>query len=119
MPEKAVLTQSHLIHYALKDTKHLIRFARNDSIQRSPHPWHRLSLKFGIFICDRNWNTCQKNRARTDLLNKTKIWQVCCCSSLHICHTEAMATLAEYGTRCLYEDTITFTLSWSFGLHRE
>jgi len=39
-----------------KDTKHLIRFARNGSIQRSPHPWHRLSLKFGISNCDRNSN---------------------------------------------------------------
>jgi len=54
-------------------TRHLIRFARNGSIQRSPHPWHRLFLKFGIFICDTNSNTCQKNRARTNLLNKTKI----------------------------------------------
>jgi len=41
-----------------KDTRHRIRFARNGSIPRSPHPWHRLSLKFGIFICDRNSNTC-------------------------------------------------------------
>jgi len=53
--------------------RHMIRFARNGSIQRSPHPSHRLSFKFGIFVCDRNSNTCQKNRARTDLLNKTKI----------------------------------------------
>jgi len=41
-----------------KDTKHLIRFARNGSIQRSPHPWHRLFLKLGICICDKNSNTC-------------------------------------------------------------
>jgi len=41
-----------------KGTRHLIRFARNGSIQRSPHPWHRLSFKFGIFICDRISNTC-------------------------------------------------------------
>jgi len=47
MPEKAVLPQTHLI-----------RFAWNGSIQRSPHPWHRLSLKFGIFIYDRNSSTC-------------------------------------------------------------
>jgi len=37
---------------------HLIRSGRNDSIQRSPHPWRRLSLKFRIFICNRNSNTC-------------------------------------------------------------
>jgi len=87
-----------------KHTRHLTRFVRNVSIQRSPHPWHRLSLKFGIFICDRNSNTCQKNRARTDLLNKTKIRQVYY-SSLYTCHTKAMTTLVEYGTRRLYEDT--------------
>ena len=92
-------------------TRHLIRFARNGSIQRSPHPWHRLSLKFGIFICDRNSNTCQKNRARTNLLYKTKIRRDYYCSSLYICHTKAITTLVEYGTRCLYEDT-NFSLSW-------
>jgi len=37
MPEKNVLPQTHLI-----------RFAWNVRIQRSPHPWRRLSLKFGI-----------------------------------------------------------------------
>jgi len=41
-----------------KGTGRLIRFARNGSIQRSPLPWHRLSFKFGIFICDRNSRTC-------------------------------------------------------------
>jgi len=41
-----------------KGTRHLIRFARNGSIQRSPHLWHRLSFKFGIFICDRSSSTC-------------------------------------------------------------
>jgi len=88
-------------------TRHLMCFAQNSSIQRSPHPWHRLSLslKFGIFICDRNSNTCQNNRARTNLLNKTKIRQDYYCSSLCICHTKAMTTLVEYRTRCLYEDT--------------
>jgi len=38
--------------------KHLIRFARNVRIQRSPHPRRRLSLKFEISVCDRNSNTC-------------------------------------------------------------
>ena len=88
-----------------KDTRHLTNFVRNGSIQRSTHPWDRLSLKFGIFICDRNSNPRQKNRARTDALNKTKIRQVYYCSSLYICHTKAMITLVKYGTRCLYEDT--------------
>ena len=37
LPEKAVLPQTHLI-----------RFAWNVRIQRSPHPSRRLSLKFGI-----------------------------------------------------------------------
>jgi len=41
-----------------KGTRHLIRFARKGSIHRSPHPWHRLSFKFGIFNCDRNSSTC-------------------------------------------------------------
>jgi len=41
-----------------KGTRHLIRFAGNGSIQRSPHPWYRLSFKCGIFICDRNSSTC-------------------------------------------------------------
>jgi len=72
MPEKAVLPQTHLIRYA-PITHDTWCFARNGSIQRSLHFWHRLPLKFGIFICDRNSNTCQKNRARTDLQNKTKI----------------------------------------------
>jgi len=38
----------------------LIRYARKaqDRCQRSPLPWHRLSFKFGVFICDRNSNTC-------------------------------------------------------------
>ena len=88
-----------------KDTRHLSRSVRNGSIQRSPHPWHRLSLKFAIFICDKNSNTCQKNRARTDLQKKTKIRQVYYCSSLYICHSKAMTTLVEHRTRCLYEDT--------------
>jgi len=37
MPEKVVLPQTHLI-----------RFAWSVRIQRSPHPWRRLSLKLGI-----------------------------------------------------------------------
>jgi len=88
-----------------KDTRHLMCFARNGSIRRSTHPWHRLSLKFEIFICDRKSNTRQKNRARTNLLNKTKIKQDHSCCSLYICHTKAITTLVEYGTKCLYEDT--------------
>jgi len=88
-----------------KGTRHLIHFARNGSIQRSPHPWQKLSLKFGIFICDIKSNTCQKNRAGTNLLNKTKIRQDYYCSSLYTSHTKAMTTLVEDGTRCLYEDT--------------
>jgi len=70
---------------------------------------------FGIFICDRNSNTCQENRARTDVLNKTKIRQVYYCSSLYICHTKAMNTLLEYGTRCLYEDANFYSvlIVWS------
>jgi len=40
-----------------KDTRHLLRFARNGSIQRSAHPWNRLSLKFDTFNCDRKSNT--------------------------------------------------------------
>jgi len=55
-----------------KGTRHLIRFVRNGSNKKSPHPWHRLSRKFGIFICDKNSNTCQKNRARTNLLKQGK-----------------------------------------------
>ena len=102
MPETAVLSQTHL---CAKDTRHLTRFVGNSSIQRSPRPLHRLSLKFGIIICDKNSSICQKNRTRTDVLNKKKIRQVCYCSSLYICHTKAMNTLFEYGTRCSYEDT--------------
>jgi len=49
-------------------TSHLSCFAQNGSIQRSPHPWHRLSFKVGIFICDRNSSTSLKNRAGTNLL---------------------------------------------------
>ena len=41
---------------------------------------------------------------KRNLLNKTKIRQDYYCSSTHICHTKAMSTLVEYGTRCLYED---------------
>jgi len=41
-----------------KGTRHLIRFAQNGSIQRSSHPWHKLSFQFGIFIGDRNSSTC-------------------------------------------------------------
>jgi len=37
--------------------------------------------------------------------NKTKIRQVYYCSSLYVCHTKAMTTLVECGTRCFYEDT--------------
>jgi len=51
-----------------KGTRHLIRFARNGNIQRSPNPWHRLSFKFGIFICDKYSSTCQTNSVRTNLL---------------------------------------------------
>ena len=96
-----------------KDRRHLTRFVRNGSIQRSPHPWHRLSLKFGIFICDINSNTCQKNRARTDLLIKTKIRQVYYCSSLYICHTKAMSALVEYGKHTnFYSVLIVRSASW-------
>jgi len=99
-------------------TRPLMCFARNGSIQRSPHPWHRLSLKCGIFVCDRNSNTCQNNRARTNLLNKTKIRQDYYCSSLYICHTKAMTTLVECGIRCFLEDTnfcfvlVVWSASW-------
>jgi len=53
-----------------KGTRHLIHFVRNGRMQRSLHAWHRLSFKFGIFICDRNSSTCWKNRARTNLLKQ-------------------------------------------------
>ena len=75
-----------------------------------PSPLTEAIPKFGIFICDRNSKICQKNRARTNLLNKTKIRQVYYCSSLYICHTKAMTTLIEYGTRCLYEDTNFYSI---------
>ena len=97
--------------WSIMRQRHLTRFVRNGSMQRSPHSWHRPSLKFGIFICDRNLNACQKNRARTDVLNKTKIWQAYYCSSLYICHTKAITTLVEYGTRCLYENTNFYSMS--------
>jgi len=35
---------------------------------------------------------------------KTKIRQIYYSSSLYTCHTKAMTTLVEYGTRCLYEN---------------
>ena len=116
---KSCFTPNTADSLCAKDATHLTRFVRNGSIQRSPHPWHRLSLKFGIFICDRNSNTSQKIRARTNLLNKTKIWQVYYCSSLYICHGKTMTALVEYVTRCLYEDTnfysvlIVRSTSWS------
>jgi len=105
MPETAVLPQTHLIRYAPITQDTWCVLPEMVALKKSPHPWHRLSLKFGIFICDRNSNTCQKNRAGTNLLNKTKIRQDYYCSSLYICHTKAMITLAEYGPRCLYADT--------------
>jgi len=49
--------------------------------------------------------THARRRARTNLLNNTKIRQDYYCSSLYICHTKAMTTLVEYVTRCLYENT--------------
>ena len=105
MPEKSRFAPKTPDPLCANYARHLMCFARNGSIQRSPHPWHRLPLKFGIFIYDRNSNTCQENRARTNLLNKTKIRQDYYCSTLYICHTKSMTTLVEYGTRCLYEDT--------------
>jgi len=55
MPEKNVLLQTHLIRYAPKaqDTWSIL-----PEMVWSPHSWHRLSFKFGIFICDRNSSTC-------------------------------------------------------------
>ena len=103
MPEKAVLPQTHLIRYAPKtqDTwpvlSEMVAFKDPLTLDIGPPQ--------GIFVCDRNSKICQKNRARTNLLNKTKTWQVYYCSSLYICHTTAMTALVEYGTRCLYEDT--------------
>jgi len=114
MPAKAVLPQTHLIHYAPMTQgtwcvlPEMVAF-------KIPHPWHRLSLKFGIFICDRNSNTCQKNIARTNLQSKTKIKHDYYCSSLYICHTKAMTTLVEYGTKCLCEDANFYSvlIVWS------
>ena len=117
MPEKAVLPQTHLIHY-MPMTQGTWCVLPEMVAFKIPSPWHRLSLKFGIFICDRNSNTCQKNSARRNLLNKTKIRQDYYCSSLYIYHTKAMITLVEYGTRCFYEDTnfysvqIVWSASW-------
>jgi len=82
MPEKAVLSQTHLIRYAPKTQDNLSVFTEMVAFKDPKLEGHRLSLKFGIFIFDKNSNTCQKNRARTDLLNKTKIRQVYYCSSL-------------------------------------
>jgi len=55
MPEKAVLPQTHLIYYAPKEQD---TWSVLSEIQRSLYSWHRLSFKFGIFICDRNSCTC-------------------------------------------------------------
>ena len=94
MPEKSRFAPNTPDPLCVNYTRHLMCFARNGSIQRSPHPWHRLALKFGIFIFDRNSNTCPKNRAIMNLLNTTKIKQDYYCSSLYICHTKAMTTLS-------------------------
>jgi len=58
MPEKSRFAPNTPDPLCAIITRHLVRFARNGSIQRYPHPWHRLSLKFGIFICGRKSNTC-------------------------------------------------------------
>jgi len=64
---------------------------------KDPLTFDRLYLKLGIFICDRNSNTCEKNRARTNLLKQDeKLGRFT--SSLYICHNKAMTAL-EYGTR--------------------
>ena len=75
-----------------------------------------------MHICDRNSKTCQKNRAWTNLQSRTKIRKDNYCSSLYICHTKAMTTLFEYGTRCLYDDTNFYSVlivrSASMGVSR-
>jgi len=58
MPENAVLPQTHLIRYAPKTQDTWFVLLENSRNRRSPHPWHKLSLKFGIFIYDRNSNIC-------------------------------------------------------------
>jgi len=52
-------------------------------------------------VCDRNSNTCWKNRARTNLLKQEeKLGRFT--SSPYVCHTKAMTALVECGIKCLY-----------------
>jgi len=50
MPAKSRFSLNTPDPLCAKDTRHLMRFARNGSIQRSAQRWHRLSLKFRLSL---------------------------------------------------------------------
>jgi len=65
MSENAVLPQTHLIRYVPKTQDISFVLPEVVAIKDLLHPWHKLSLKFGIFICDRNSNICQNRGSQT------------------------------------------------------
>jgi len=103
--KKNVLPQTHLICYATKaqDTWSILSEMAEckDPFTLDIGYLSSLGSSFVIEI--------QAHAGRIGLKricwNKTKIRQVYYCGSLYMCHTKAMVTLVENGTRCLYEDT--------------
>jgi len=68
------------------------------------HYWRSTFLKKALFSCifaSKPDIFLTKFRLRT----VSRFSEVYCCNSSYICHTKAMTTLVEYGTRCLYENT--------------
>ena len=118
MPKKAVLPRTHLIRYATKTQDNWLVLPEIVLFKDS------LTLDIGYpSSLGSSFVTEIQARARRIGLericwNKTKIRQFYYCSSLYICHTKAMTTLVEYGTRCLFEDTnfysvlIVLSASW-------
>ena len=109
MPEKAVLPQTHLIRYATKtqDTWLVLReiVAFKDPLTLDMGYPSSLRSSFVIEIQAR----ARRIGLERICWNKTKIRQVCYCSSLYICLTKSMTTLVEYRTRCLFEDTNSYS----------
>ena len=88
----------------VKGTRHLIRFARNAFKDLLTPDIGYLSSLGSSFVIEIQAHARQIGLERI-CWNKTKIKQICYCSCLYICHTKAMTTLVEYGTRCFYKNT--------------
>jgi len=94
-----------------KDTRHMTRFVRNGSIQRSPHHWHRLSLSLGSAFVIEIQKYARRIELERNCQTRRKLGRfTTVVAYISITLKPWLPTLVEYGTSCLYEDTNFYSI---------